>query len=385
MDRLTRVTLSLLALAAATYLVQAVARFFERFGGFLLLLLMGWVLALILGAVARWLSRPRLPAFLRAGRAPPAADARRQLLPPSAAVLVVYLLLVLGIVGFATALVPVLLPQLQQVIAAASSRGSGIADVTASLQSLADDTGAQVDVHVIFLQQVVPFLRGIAGNLTALVSGMIGFLANLIVVIVVGLYLNLGGPKLAAKAVGIVPARYRDDALLLMRDVPQVFVGFLKGQSLYAALSAAAAALVLAVAGAPWLLLAAVAVFLLSMIPLLGAFLGLIPPVLAALAISPQAAAIVLVVLGAFQLVLTNAVMPRLFSGPLAMEPILVLLSILIGIQVAGTWGGVLGIPVMAMVQVLVGRYYDPETLQEDRLRVGPGSASPDAGHTRDA
>ncbi len=384
MNHLTRATMALVALAAAIYVGRAVMEFFAASGSFLLLLLLGWVLALLLGAVAGWLSRPGVPAILRGRLGLPQAGPRRQLMPISAAVLVVYVALVLAIGGIVLALVPMILPQIQQVVITIAGDGGGFADFTSTLQGMADKTGANVDVRSVITQELLPILRSIASNLTGLLSGVVGFFTSLIIVIVVGLYLNLGGAELAAKSLGMVPARYRGDARLLMRDVPQVFVGFIKGQSLYAFISAVGAAIVLVVLGAPWLLLAAVAVFVLCLIPLLGAFLGLIPPVLAALAVSPQTALLVLVVLGGFQLVLTNAVMPRLFSGPLAMEPILVLLSILIGIQLAGAWGGVLGIPVAAILQVLVRRYYHPDGMPEDRgpAQAAAGGDGPHGGST---
>ena len=379
MNRLTRATMSLVALAAAIYIGRAGMEFLEASGGFLLLLLLGWVLALLLGAVAGWLSQPGVPTILRGRLGLPQAGPRRQLMPIPVAVLVVYVALVMVIGGVVLALVPMILPQLQQVVATVSRDGGGFADLTNTLQGLADSAGADVNVRAVIAQELLPVLRSIAGNLTGLASGIVGFFTNLIIVIVVGLYLNLGGAELAAKSLAMVPARYRGDARLLMRDVPQVFVGFIKGQSLYAFISAVGVAIVLMILGAPWLLLAAVAAFVLCLIPLLGSFLGLIPPALAALAVSPQTALLVLVVLGGFQLVLTNAVMPRLFSGPLAMEPILVLLSILIGIQLAGAWGGVLGIPVAAILQVLVRRYYHPDGPPDDRrpMRADAGGGGP--------
>ena len=51
---------------------------------------------------------------------------------------------------------------------------------------------------------------------------------------------------------------------------------------------------------------------------------------------------------------LVNWLQPRLMRGALGLHPILVLVGLLLGAQVAGVWGALFGIPVIAVIWVFV-------------------------------
>ena len=57
------------------------------------------------------------------------------------------------------------------------------------------------------------------------------------------------------------------------------------------------------------------------------------------------------------QTVAVNWLQPRLMQGALGMHPILVLVGLLVGAQVAGVWGALFGIPVIAVLNVFVNYF----------------------------
>jgi hypothetical protein len=59
-------------------------------------------------------------------------------------------------------------------------------------------------------------------------------------------------------------------------------------------------------------------------------------------------------ILLAVQTVIVNWLQPRLMQGALGMHPILVLVGLLVGAQVAGVWGALFGIPVIAVLNVFL-------------------------------
>jgi hypothetical protein len=52
------------------------------------------------------------------------------------------------------------------------------------------------------------------------------------------------------------------------------------------------------------------------------------------------------------QTILVNYLQPRLMREALGMHPILVLVGLLVGAQVAGLWGALFGIPILAVLNV---------------------------------
>jgi predicted PurR-regulated permease PerM len=263
----------------------------------------------------------------------------------------VYLLLVLVILGAILWAVPLVVEQLQRLV-------SSLPEIAANVDATMDNLRAQVglppeDVPESGQPNLTVVLSGLlntaVANLAGLVAGAASIVTNMILVLVFALYLNLGGPILGARLVRMLPRGWRDEARLFNRELNRAFGGFLRGQVIYAALSGVIALVVMLVFQTPFAGLAAIATFLLSLIPLLGSFLGIIPPMLAGFLVSTQTGILILVILGGIQLVLTNAIMPKIFGSSIQLEPILVFVAIVVGIRLAGIWGAVFAIPLTAL------------------------------------
>ena len=88
------------------------------------------------------------------------------------------------------------------------------------------------------------------------------------------------------------------------------------------------------------------------LIPFFGPPLALVPPILATAIFHPEWLLFVAPVLLLVQSVLVNYLQPRLMREALGMHPILVLVGLLVGAQVAGLWGALFGIPILAVLNV---------------------------------
>jgi predicted PurR-regulated permease PerM len=371
-DRLRSVALLLVALAAALYCLGVVVGFIGAYADLLGIFTLGWLLAFILNPLTVWVSRPRLP------RREPRT---RPLMARTLAVLVVYA--GLGVLTLALVLLvaPLVLQQLQRLIASLPS-----------IMAALDGTVDQVRVELGLPPTPVPtsasgtvtaaltqVLSGLVQNLSGVASGAAAAITNLILILVFALYLNLGGPVLGARVLRLLPQRYRPEARVFMRELDRAFGGFLRGQTIYAALSAALALGAVLLAGAPFPGVVAIGSFLLTLIPLLGSFLGLIPPVLSGMLVSVQTGLVILVVLGGIQLVLTNAVMPKIFGSSIRLEPIVVFIAIVVGIRLAGIWGAIFGIPIAALA-IAMAQY---TRQRQARLPAGAKEATASAGGDR--
>ena len=68
----------------------------------------------------------------------------------------------------------------------------------------------------------------------------------------------------------------------------------------------------------------------------------------------PEWFLVIAIILVAGQTVVINWLQPKLMRDALGMHPILVLVALLVGSQVAGVWGALFGIPVIAVINVFV-------------------------------
>ena len=182
----------------------------------------------------------------------------------------------------------------------------------------------------------------------------IAALGSLLLIIVLSLYMLMDSQRILGRLRAGVPRRYRDEANLFERSIGRAFGGFLRAQLILAGMMAVLVALVGTIFGIPYLFLWGTLSALAMLIPFFGPPLALLPPIIGAVLFTGNAAIPVAIILIVVQTVLVNWLQPRLMRGALGLHPILVLLGLLLGAQVAGVWGALFGIPVIAVLWVFV-------------------------------
>ena len=101
------------------------------------------------------------------------------------------------------------------------------------------------------------------------------------------------------------------------------------------------------------------------LIPFFGPPLALIPPILATAIFHPEWLIVVAPVLLVVQTLLVNYVQPRLMRDALGMHPLLVLVGLLVGAQIAGLWGALFVIPILAVLNVFFNYAVNLRTIEE--------------------
>jgi predicted PurR-regulated permease PerM len=197
-------------------------------------------------------------------------------------------------------------------------------------------------------------LGGVIVEQAQAIAGVtIATLGSLFLIIVLSLYMLMDSRRILGRLRAAVPRQYTDEADLFERSLVRAFGGFLRAQLILALIQAALVAVVGTLFGIPYLFLWGTLSALLMLIPFFGPPLALIPPVIGAILFT-DAAIWVTLILFVVQTVLVNWLQPRLMRGSLGLHPILVLVGLLLGAQVAGVWGALFGIPVIAVLWVFV-------------------------------
>ena len=101
--------------------------------------------------------------------------------------------------------------------------------------------------------------------------------------------------------------------------------------------------------------LATIAAFL-SIVPYLGPVIAITPAMLVAASTSWIMVLKMLVVWGIVQFLEGNIISPNIMGRSMNMHPLTVIFVILIGVNIGGVVGAILGIPVYSILKVLVGK-----------------------------
>jgi len=313
-----------------------VALLVQILGGFtqiLLIVFIAWLLAFVLSPVVAWI-------------------VERRFMPRGAAIGVVYAATLAGS-GFL-------------LFYAASSIGASMGEMAADLPS----TRARIEATLSGWETAISFGRfepdlvtlyrdveattaRVAGSaLGEVPSVTVAILGALFLVLILSLYMLADSAGILAKFNRVVPTRYADKVEILERTVAKAFGGFLRAQVILAAVQTALTIGVVLLADLPYGFLIIAISALAMLIPFFGPPLALVPPILATAIFNPDLLLIVAPLLLIVQTVLVNYLQPRLMREALGMHPILVLIGLLVGSQVAGLWGALFGIPILAVLNV---------------------------------
>lgn len=187
----------------------------------------------------------------------------------------------------------------------------------------------------------------------------------LLLVIILSLYMVADADRIMTKFNRIVPTRYEDHMEIFERTVGRAFGGFLRAQVILGAIQAVLTLAVALIAGLPYAFLIVAASALAMLIPFFGPPLALLPPVAATAIYAPGWLLVVAPLLLVSQTVIVNYLQPRLMREALGMHPLLVLVGLLVGAQVAGVWGALFGIPILAVANVLFNYLVNLRTIEE--------------------
>ncbi|MEP6680082.1 MAG: AI-2E family transporter [Chloroflexota bacterium] len=187
----------------------------------------------------------------------------------------------------------------------------------------------------------------------------------LLLVIILSLYMVADADRIMAKFNRVIPTRYEEHMEIFERTVGRAFGGFLRAQVILAAIQAALTLAVAVIAGLPFAFLVVAASALAMLIPFFGPPLALLPPIVATAVYAPGWLLVVAPLLLISQTVIVNYLQPRLMREALGMHPLLVLVGLLVGAQVAGVWGALFGIPILAVANVLFNYLINLRTIEE--------------------
>ncbi len=366
--RLTRVLLILLIILAGLFLAQMVWQLLSGFADLLLLFLLGWLVAFVLNPVVFQLSEHPIPhALIRALEPMLGAERarrwRQRRLSRGLAVAIVYLILVLVVVVLVAMFAPTAITQLSLLARQMPEYMARAPEASGWIQDRLARFGLNLKVEDA-VRAASAGLQGYAAtliqNALGIFTSLLSLLANLFFVLILGFIITLDGPRLWRGILKLVPDSFNSEMQFLERSIDRTFGGFIRGQLIQALLQSVGTAIVMALFGLDFVLIASLFAGLFMLIPLVGPFLALLPPLLVVVFESPGGALWVFVILLILQFAIVNVLMPRMMSKAVGLHPLLVFAAILFGVKIAGFWGALFGIPVAGVLWAM-GKFFFEE------------------------
>jgi predicted PurR-regulated permease PerM len=155
----------------------------------------------------------------------------------------------------------------------------------------------------------------------------------------------------------VTPPRYAPEMRLFQTSVASSFGGFLRGQTIQALVLGTFAAVGSLLLDIDYMPLTTALVAFFQFIPFFGPFVSWAPPVVAAILTQPEAIIPIAIIMGVGWFVTMNFVQPKVMSSSVGIHPIVVLVSVLIGLRLQGVIGAIFAIPVAAVISTFFFHY----------------------------
>jgi predicted PurR-regulated permease PerM len=208
----------------------------------------------------------------------------------------------------------------------------------------------------------------ILSNAIGFATGAATLLVQVVIMLILSFYFMVDGARLAESVITALPLRAQDDARFLIASIHRAFAGFLRGQMIQSLVGGVGTGLIMSALQVDYALLSSVVAALVLLIPFLGPVLAVVLPVTIALLTHPEVTIYLFIALLALQQIIFNVLAPRILSRQVGLHPLLVFFAVLTGARVAGVWGAIFGVPIVAVLTTMISFYRGNQEERAARL-----------------
>lgn len=297
-----------------------------------------------------------LAAFLAIAVSGPVAWFSRRM-PRGLAITITYLLLFLVPIALLLAIVPGVVKGVDQLVDAAPRYAADAERWVATndwLRGLEQEYGILSELQA-KLKDLPKLMGGVASWLGDLGLGVVNSGFALLNIVLMSMFLVGGGPRWTRALIERQPEHHAERLQRVLSGVGAAVGNYVMGALAQALVAAVTTWIVLTVLGVPYAVGLAALTFVLDLIPLVGATIaGVLVGLVTVFSGFPTTTIIWAIWAVVYQQIENNLIQPQIQRRAVAVEPIVVLVSVLCGATLAGVLGAVLAIPVAASIQIVI-------------------------------
>lgn len=217
---------------------------------------------------------------------------------------------------------------------------------------------AETNVQKMITDRLLPNMDTIIKTVSTGIVGGLKFVLNFIIGIIAAIYILGTKDVLSAQGKKIIYAIFnkkRGNSVLHSLDrINVIFSGFINGKIVDSIIIGILCAIFCAITKMPYGVLISVIVGVTNIIPFFGPFIGAVPSIFLVLVESPKMCVVFIIFIIVLQQVDGNVIGPLILGDSTGLSSFWVLFAILVGGNLFGFAGMLLGVPVFACIYTLV-------------------------------
>jgi predicted PurR-regulated permease PerM len=274
-----------------------------------------------------------------------------------AAVATAYLGVIAGVVAVAATFVPIVVRNVNNFVEATPgyvediTEGRGRLGFLQTKYHIVDRVREQVD------EGGAKRLLGFSGTALAITKSIVNIIVGVVTIAFLTLFMLLEGPRWVERLYGLLPPDSQPRWRRVGHDIYRTVGGYVSGNLAISFIAGLLTTIVLLILGVPFAVALGLIVAILDLIPLAGATIAAIIITSVSFLHAVGAGIIVLVFFILYQQFENHILQPLVYGRTVQMSPLVVLVAVLIGAEIAGVVGALGAIPVAGTIQVLIVDY----------------------------
>jgi predicted PurR-regulated permease PerM len=197
-------------------------------------------------------------------------------------------------------------------------------------------------------------LFGLSGTALALTKSIITVVVAIVTIAFMTFFMLLEGPAWMERVYGLLPPKSQPRWRSIGRDIYRTVGGYVTGNLVISLIAGTLTAIVLGIMGVPYAIALGLIVGILDLIPLAGATIAAIIVGTVAFLHTIVAGIVVVIFFIVYQQVENHLLQPVVYGRTVQLSPLAVLISVLVGAELAGVLGALAAIPVAGSLQVIL-------------------------------
>jgi predicted PurR-regulated permease PerM len=200
-------------------------------------------------------------------------------------------------------------------------------------------------------------LLGLSGTAVAITKGVINIVVGIVTVAFLTFFMLLEGPQWIDRLFGLLPPESQPRWRKVGHDIYRTVGGYVTGNLAISLIAGTLTTIVLLLTGVPFAVALGLLVAILDLIPLAGATIAAILIGTVAFLHSIFAGIVVVVFFILYQQFENHLLQPLVYGRTVQLSPLVVLIAVLVGAEIAGILGALAAIPVAGAIQVILVDY----------------------------
>ncbi len=195
---------------------------------------------------------------------------------------------------------------------------------------------------------------GYTGTALAVTKGIITAIVATVTITFMTFFMLLEGPGWMERFFTLLPEHSRDRWRGIGRQIYRTVGGYVTGNLLISVIAGVTSTIVLLALGVPYAVALGLLVAILDLVPLAGATIAAIIVCTVGFIHSVPAGIVLLIFFILYQQLENHVLQPFVYSRTVQLSPLVILIAVLIGAQLAGVLGALAAIPIAGTLQVLL-------------------------------